>query len=149
MCWNFEISIFSAIYGWLICIILYLRNRPRDIFYSRYLFTFTFTQIIDGLLWYNNDYNTKLEGCSNYQFQIMDYPKNNQFNNYIISKYLLPIAIFCQHSIQCTYPSNLLSKKGERKKLIAFHLIPVLCICFSFACSILYRSEFPMKHETL
>ena len=61
----------------------------------------------------------KLEGCSNYQFQIMDYPKNNQFNNYIISKYLLPIAIFGQHSIQCTYPSNLLSKKGERKKLIA------------------------------
>jgi hypothetical protein len=56
MCWNKEVSFISAAIGWATCIYLRKRKRSeRDLFYSNYLLTFTFTQIADILLWSLND----------------------------------------------------------------------------------------------
>jgi len=149
MCWNLEISVISALYGWLVCTFLRYRNGPRDKFYSNYLFTFTFTQIIDMVLWYLNNYSTTgLQDCSEYQLQFTNYPKNNQLPNYIISKYILPITIFLQHTIQCTYPNtDILYRK--RCILIILHIIPIFFMCLLFSCTILYPSYFPVNGKTL
>jgi hypothetical protein len=49
MCWNIEVSIASAVIGWITCLILLWRQRSeRDTFYARYLLTFTFTQVADA-----------------------------------------------------------------------------------------------------
>lgn len=148
MCWNFNISIISAIYGMIVSYYLYIRGRKRDKYYSRYLFTFTFTQIIDAMLWYTNDNIEELKECSIYQFQILNYPKNNQVYNYFITKLLLPISVFFQYAMQCLYPSNLLSKY-QKKFLIFIYLIPTICMSISFGCTILYQSNFPINHYTL
>jgi hypothetical protein len=149
MCWNLEVSVISALYGWLVCVFLRYRNGVRDKFYSNYLFTFTFTQLIDIALWYLNKNNTNgLQDCSEYQLQFINYPKNEQLSNYIISKYILPITIFLQHTIQCTYPNtDLLYRK--KYILILLHLIPIFFMSLCFSCTILYPSYFPIDSETL
>jgi len=148
MCWSFEISLLSAIYGWIVCIYLKYRGRKYDDFYANYLFTFTFTQLIDLSLWYLNN-NGGLQSCNEYQFQFIDYPKNEQFYNYIISKFALPLVVFSQHLVQCTYPSNMISYRNGRRNLILLHLIPVFIMSFCFSCTILYPGYFPIKSKTL
>ena len=46
MCWSIEVSAISAAIAWIVCVILWWRNRTvRDRWYAMYLFTFTFTQV--------------------------------------------------------------------------------------------------------
>ena len=69
MCWNVEVSLFSAAVGWVTCALLVARDGPRDRYYARYLFTYTFTQLADIALWALND-DHELKACPDLQLSV-------------------------------------------------------------------------------
>ena len=148
MCWNITVSFISASIAWAVCLYLsYRKYSPRDAWYARYLFTFTLTQLTDIALWTLNDYDEEgLKACIPYQLQFGSSPSNQQVNFYV-SKYIIPLIIFSQHAMQCTFPSKYY--KNKRKEIIIFHLIPVTIMSFCFACSRVTESFFPVSHFTL
>ena len=149
MCWNIHVSLGSAVFAWCTCVYLLARKKsPRDFWYASYLFTFTFTQVIDIALWSmheNGEYG--LEACKNFQLQFGKVPES-QTTNFYLSKFVVPLVVFSQHAVQCLYPSNRVSDAG-RTKLIFFHLIPVAVMSFAFACTRVVRANFPVAHDTL
>jgi hypothetical protein len=83
-----------------------------------YLLTFTFTQLIDFMLWIEEG-RVGLAQCSS--------------TNLGISKYVIPMVVFSQHCVQCYYPSKKLEKY---RTFIAFlHLLPILGMMYQFGCS--------------
>ena len=68
-----------------------------------------------------------------------------QYGNFVVSKFVLPLVIFSQHAMQCTYPSSVLSGPGERKRYILWRLIPVTIMSLAFACTWLVPS--PYEHS--
>jgi len=154
MCWNIEVSFAGVAVGWATCVFLKIRQRPRDDYYARYLVTFTFTQLVDIALWWLHDTTGAygetvggLQACQGLQLQFGAFPGYNdpQFLNFMISKFVLPLVVFYQHSMQCTYPSNMINGPGQRKRLILLHLIPVAVMSLAFACTWLVPS--PYNHS--
>jgi hypothetical protein len=78
MCWSVEVSAASALIGWATCAFLLWRQRPRDIFYARYLVTFTFTQLVDIVLWNlnNGPDGDGLKACTALQQQFGSFPSD-------------------------------------------------------------------------
>ena len=157
MCWNLQVSAISACIGWITCIYIYNRQRSeRDTFYARYLLTFTFTQIIDGFLWYMNDQSILnseqgLHACKSYQLQFGSSPTNeNEYMNFIVSKYFIPMIVFSQHATQLMYPSSKYKKNPNAQHTIIYaHAIPCLIMSFCFGCTMLTSANFPSGDETL
>ena len=155
MCWSVEVSAASAAIGWATCAFLCWRQRPRDLFYARYLVTFTFTQLVDIALWTLNQQGDGLKACVDLQQQFGSFPREGggvdggekQELNFLLTKFVLPIVVFSQHATQCTYPSKALS--GQRRNLILAHLIPVVGMSFAFACSDTIAAKFPAAHQTM
>ena len=150
MCWNITISLVSASIAWMVCIyLLYRKYSPRDAWYARYLFTFTLTQLTDIVLWSLNDSSEHngLKACIPYQMQFGSAPPSDQQVNFYVSKYIIPLIVFSQHAMQCTFPSKYY--KNKRKEMILLHLIPVAIMSFCFACTRITKSYFPVPHATL
>ena len=123
MCWTPEISLVSALLTWCICYYLYKRNINYDQWAAKYLFTFTFTQIVDIILWLEHK-RVDLLTCSNI--------------NYGVSKFIIPLVVYSQYYIQCLYPSNKLSK--YRTLLQYLHLLPMFGMMYQFHCSTIMQS---------
>eukprot|EP00300_Choanocystis_sp_HF-7_P020467 c2059_g1_i1.p1 GENE.c2059_g1_i1~~c2059_g1_i1.p1 ORF type:complete len:256 (+),score=33.01 c2059_g1_i1:38-769(+) len=149
MCWSVEISVGSALVGWATCAFLYLRNRsPRDRWYARYLLTFTFTQLIDIALWTQHQrIPGGLQACDGFKEQFSLAPTNDQYVQFIVSKFVVPLVVFSQYAVQLSYPSKVLA--NHRTKLILLHALPLVGMAYQFACSDLIRAKFPASHETL
>ena len=148
MCWNITVSALSACVGWAtIAYLLWRKKSQRDYWYARYLLTFTFTQLVDIVLWSLNDTDQGLQACTSYQLQFGAAPEDGQASNFYVSKFLVPLVVFSQHALQCTYPSD--KYKDQRVQMILLHLIPVGVMSFAFACSRVTRANFPVAHDTL
>jgi hypothetical protein len=151
MCWNLQVSMASACFGWATCLYLWKRQRSdRDSWYALYLLTFTFTQIVDAFLWKMND-TTELQACKAYQLQFFNAPTNDQeYTNFLVSKYIIPLIVFSQHAVQLTYPSKEYKSNPEKQKIIIIgHAIPCIIMSFCFACTMLTESKFPYEDKTL
>lgn len=157
MCWNLQVSLLSACVGWITCIYLYRRQRSeRDTYYARYLLTFTFTQVVDGFLWFMNDKATLmgeqgLQACKSYQLQFSTAPSNDsEYMNFVVSKYFIPMIIFSQHATQLMYPSAKYKQNPDaQKRIIYYHAIPCLIMSFCFGCTMLTDAHFPYGDKTL
>ena len=151
MCWNIQISAASCLVGWVACALLVVRRRsPRDLYYARYLFTFTFTQLIDIVLWHlHGETPGGLQACTAYQVQLGRNPPagHPQEANFYISKYVIPVVIFSQHAMQLSYPSPMFLQ--HRYKLIFAHVVPCVVVSVAFACTRLTRASFPSPHDML
>lgn len=64
MCWNSTSSLTSFIIGYIICLILYIRNKPYDRFYSLFLIYVLSIQFFEYLMWKDQDCNN-LNNISN------------------------------------------------------------------------------------
>lgn len=163
MCWNIEVSAASAMVGWVACALLLKRGGPRDAYYARYLFTYTFTQFIDIVLWSIHEKQGNypalqslqtpggLTACQEYQYSFTPLPEDHpQRLNYLVTKYALPAVVMSQYFMQCTYPSKWLNTKAwHRPLLIALQFVPVFIMSFCFACTHLVPSLFPKPENTL
>jgi len=150
MCWNIEVSAASCLVGWAACALLVIRRRsPRDLYYARYLLTFTFTQVVDIALWtLHRDTQGGLQACTAYQLGFRQLPSGHaQETNFYISKYLIPLVIFAQHAMQLSYPSPMWLK--HRYLLIAAHAVPCVIVSIAFACTRLTTARFPTPHDSL
>lgn len=152
MCWSINVSLAGCVVGWATCVYLKIRQRsPRDDFYARYLVTFTFTQLVDIALWslhattgaYGETVGG-LQACQGLQLQVGRFPAfdDPQFANFMISKFLLPLVVFSQHAMQCTYPSELCNAPGQRTTMILYRLIPISVMVLAFACTWLVPSPY-------
>ena len=150
MCWNIQVSFLSAVVGWSTCAYLLWRQRSeRDVWYATYLFTFTLTQLVDIALWSLHETDGfALQACTDKQLALLDFSMKTdpQFWNYMISKLLVPIVVFTQNAVQCTYPRP---GHGIPWKLIAFQAAPCFLMMFAFACSKIGQASFPVPHDTL
>jgi len=157
MCWNLQVSLASACVGWVTCLYLLHRNRSeRDRWYALYLVTFTFTQIVDAFLWSMNDKSVSLgenglHACKSYQLQFGGAPTDeNEYMNFFVSKYFIPMIVFSQHATQLMYPSEEYKKNPEgQHKIIAIHSIPCIIMSFCFGCTMLTDAKFPYADKTL
>lgn len=152
MCWNIQFSLFSAVVGWVTCAYLWKRNYShRDRWYATYLVTYTFTQLADIALWSQHYSLPKgLESCSGLEEQFgrfPDGPLEDQYWQFVISKFGLPLVVFTQYYACLIYPSE--SLKNHRGKLIAVHSMAIVGMCFQFACTRLGEAKFPVPHDTL
>jgi len=149
MCWNLEVSIASACVGWFTCIYLLWRRRERDLYYARYLVTFTFTQLVDAFLWsLNRQSEPELQACTSFQFQFGASPTGEiESRNFFVSKYIIPLIVFSQHATQLSYPSE--AFRGHRGKVIAGHAVPCIIMSFCFGCTKLVPASFPFGGKTL
>lgn len=151
MCWNIQVSAASAVVGWVACALLLRRGGVRDKWYARYLFTYTFTQLIDIALWLQHE-KTELKACQEFQysFTVMD-ESHPQYTNWLITKCTLPLVVLSQYAMQCTYPSpEFNSKPWHRPLLIALGgAVPAVCMVFCFGCTMIVPSSFPANEETL
>lgn len=150
MCWTIQISLLSAVCGWVTCGFLLWRQRSfRDRWYAQYLFTFTLTQLVDIALWsLHETEGYRLQACPDRQLALPDFSvkENPQFWNYAITKLLIPVVVFTQNAVQCTYP-----RPGHKTpwRLIALQLFPCALLCFAFGCTIIGSARFPVLHDTL
>merc|ERR1712039_742172 len=106
------------------CLFLLWRGGRRDAWYARYLFTFTFTQLIDIVFWSMHERQPyriwrgfHIEGgitsCMDLQASWSLPSKDNpQLPNFVLTKCVLPLIVWAQCAMQCTYPSKFLSKPG-------------------------------------
>lgn len=51
MCWNFEVSTISFIIGMIISKLYYMRNNPFDRSFSYLIFTYSFVQLCEAIIW--------------------------------------------------------------------------------------------------
>ena len=125
------------------------RNRsPRDRWYATYLVTFTFTQLIDIALWLQHaQVPGGLRACAGLKEQLTRFPPDEQWTQYVVSKFAIPLVVFSQHAMQLTYPSEVL--KNHRGKYILTHALPLVGMCFQFACSDIVMAKYPTAHETV
>lgn len=161
MCWNVEVSAAAATFAWAVCLYLLRRGGPRDSWYARYLFTFTFTQLIDIVFWSMHEKQPYvflrdlhipggLVACKDIQASwAFPTDANPQWPNFVMTKYVIPTIVFSQYAMQCTYPSAVFSKRGQRQMLIGMHVIPSAIMSFFFACSITTPSLWPVPKDTM
>jgi hypothetical protein len=71
----------------------------------------------------------------------------DQYFQFVFSKFALPLVVITQYYFCLTYPSE--SLKNHRGKLIAVHGLALVGMCFQFACSRVIQAKFPMPHDTL
>jgi len=115
------------------------------------LVTFTFTQVVDIMLWQLHDTTGAygetvggLQACQGLQLQFGSFPAldDPQWTNFMISKFLLPMVVFSQHAMQLTYPSTLRNTPGERKTMILWRLFPCAIMSLAFGCTWLVPSPY-------
>ena len=150
MCWNIQFSAFSAIVGQCVCLYLWRREHsPRDKWYATYLVTYTFTQLVDIVLWVMHEDTTGgLQSCSAFQRQFGQAPDGStQLAQYIISKYVIPAVVFSQFSALFLYPSDGLA--GCRPAVLLLHLGACFLMSWNFACTDIVKAMFPVEHDTL
>ena len=51
MCWSFEVSSISFIIGMIISKLYYMRNNPFDRSFSYLVFTYSFVQLCEAIIW--------------------------------------------------------------------------------------------------
>ena len=141
-------------------------------YFARYLLTFTFTQVVDIILWMANDglvaSGPGLEACKSYQLQFGAAPPSSSPSssssslfsstpsvvpklvslNFAVSKYVIPLIVFSQHAMQLSYPSSAFPG-SKRIALILAHAIPCVVMSYCFACTMLVDSKFPFPAKTL
>ena len=154
MCWNTEVSLASAVFGWLTCLYLLQRNHsPRDKWYATYLVTYTFTQLVDIALWtLHENSDTGLVGCPDMAMrfataQAISNFTDSQKANLVLSKYVVPLVTLSQFVVQLHYPSKL--HWAWRKTMLAAHALPCLLMALQFACTDVVTSKFPQPHDSL
>jgi hypothetical protein len=148
MCWNVEFSLGSALVAWVACAYMWRRDySPRDRWYALYLLTYTFTQVVDVALWLMHEQHAPLAACPAYRLQWAAAPAGDQYPQYVLSKYVVPLVVLSQHYVQLHYPSDRL--RSWRGALIGVHAAACAAMSFQFACTDLVRSAFPAPHDTL
>ena len=55
MCWSFDVSLGTFIFGTLCSIYLYTRNGPNDMLFAIYIFVIGLMQGADAIAWYSID----------------------------------------------------------------------------------------------
>ena len=105
MCWNRNVSIVAAVWGWVACALLAYRGGRNDRWYALYLFTFTLTQVIDAVLW-SLQYDRGLEACDGRRMSFAVGAPDGQLANLIVSKYAIPAVVIIQYAAQLAYPSE-------------------------------------------
>jgi hypothetical protein len=64
MCWNIEVSLLAAAYGFAMCYYFYKRNySTRDPWYALFLCSFTCTQLLDAFFWIRENPTTHNIDC--------------------------------------------------------------------------------------
>ena len=105
MCWNRNVSIVAAVWGWVACALLAYRGGRNDRWYALYLLTFTLTQVIDAVLW-SLQYDRGLEACDGRRMSFAVGAPDGQLANLIVSKYAIPAVVIIQYAAQLAYPSS-------------------------------------------
>ena len=55
MCYNLESSINSLSLGWISAYLMFKRNSHYDMLLWPFIFTYSFVQLADALIWYDKD----------------------------------------------------------------------------------------------
>mmetsp|Transcript_23802 Transcript_23802/g.34751 ORF Transcript_23802/g.34751 Transcript_23802/m.34751 type:complete len:260 (+) Transcript_23802:83-862(+) len=154
MCWSVEVSLASAVLGWVTCAYLWRRNHSkRDKWYATYLVTYTFTQLVDIALWtLHESTDGGLVGCPDMKMRVATPSDIANFtstekSNLILSKYVVPLVTLSQFVVQLHYPSD--RNWAWRKVMLAAHAIPCGLMALQFACTDIMTSNFPEPHASL
>lgn len=116
---------------------------------ASYLVTYTFTQLVDIVLWLRHE-NHALRSCPS-MVETFNFPDQldepGQYTNYVVTKYVLPLVVFTQYWQQLSYPSEIL--KEHRTKLKLLFLSTSIGMHYQFGCTDVVTATFPTNHETL
>ena len=139
----------SCVVAWTACVALYVRGTPRSRWYSSYLVTYTFTQLVDIILWLRHS-DHALRSCPSMveTFKTPDQLADpGQYTNYVVTKYVLPLVVFTQYWQQLSYPSKVLEQHRTKLKLV--FLLASLGMHYQFGCTDVVTATFPTTHDTL
>ena len=146
MCWNRNVSIVAAVWGWVACALLAYRRGRNDRWYALYLFTFTLTQVIDAVLW-SLQYDRGLEACDGRRMSFAVGAPDGQLANLIVSKYAIPAVVIIQYAAQLAYPSS--RNPRLRKVMLLGYVAAGVVMCYTSGCTDVIRAKFPEPHSTL
>ena len=146
MCWNRNVSIVAAVWGWVACALLAYRGGRNDRWYALYLFTFTLTQVIDAVLW-SLQYDRGLEACDGRRMSFAVGAPDGQLANLIVSKYAIPAVVIIQYAAQLAYPSS--RNPRLRKVMLLGYVAAGVVMCYTSGCTDVIRAKFPEPHSTL
>ena len=157
MCWNATSSLTSFIIGYIVCLILFIRNKPYDRFYSLFFIYILSIQFFEYLMWIDQDCKN-LNNISNQILtpvilsqvivlailSIFFIKFNNTTKNILIITSIISIiiAIVSYFTMKC-YTKNLCSKPFKdgcdsliwegletNKEINIFNYFGLLCIVF-------------------
>ena len=128
MCWNRNVSIVAAVWGWVACALLAYRGGRNDRWYALYLFTFTLTQVIDAVLW-SLQYDRGLEACDGRRMSFAVGAPDGQLANLIVSKYAIPAVVIIQYAAQLAYPSS--RNPRLRKVMLLGYVAAGVVMCYT------------------
>ena len=128
MCWNRNVSIVAAVWGWVACALLAYRRGRNDRWYALYLFTFTLTQVIDAVLW-SLQYDRGLEACDGRRMSFAVGAPDGQLANLIVSKYAIPAVVIIQYAAQLAYPSE--RNPRLRKVMLLGYVAAGVVMCYT------------------
>jgi len=147
MCWSIEVSAASAGVAWIACAMLLWRRRRRDAWFAGYLFTYTFTQLVDIVLW-TYDGRRPLEACPGRRNSFAVRPGGGRdVAPFLVSKYGIPCVVLIQYAAQLSYPSDRWPR--VRRGLLVFYGVAAIGMAYSSACTDVVRAAWPEPHDTL
>ena len=146
MCWNRNVSLVAAAWGWVACALLAYRGGRNDRWYALYLFTFTLTQVIDAVLW-SLQYDRGLEACDGRRMSFAVGAPDGQLANLIVSKYAIPAVVIIQYAAQLAYPSS--RNPRLRRVMLLGYVAAGVVMCYTSGCTDVIRAKFPEPHSTL
>eukprot|EP00035_Acanthoeca_spectabilis_P025542 m.458869 g.458869 ORF g.458869 m.458869 type:complete len:254 (+) comp21609_c0_seq1:66-827(+) len=143
MCWNIEVSLAAAVYGYSVSIYLHQRGyTSRDAWYGLFLATFTSTQAMDAIFWWIKENQIGNELTLGDFDELPCTPLN-----WYMSKFVVPLVVFFQPIAISVFPSSHLPKTRPWYRLLAV-LGAMLPIIFT-NCTTLYETTGLWKGKTL
>ena len=112
MCYNFESSINSLSLGWISAYLMFKRNSHYDMLLWPFIFTYSFVQLADALIWYDKDCG-QLNKIGTYiaYYSLVLQPLSVGIGSYMTSKNYMGIILgllsflyytYYQPKIKCT-----------------------------------------------
>ena len=94
MCYNLESSIIALVIGWTSAYLMFKRNKKFDLFFYPLLFTFSFMQLAEALMWYDTGCGilNKIGGYIGY-FSLSSHALAQGISLYLINKNIIGILI--------------------------------------------------------
>ena len=110
MCWNIEVSLAAAVYGFSMCYYFVKRNySARDPWYALFLCSFTCTQLIDAFFWMRENPTTHNMDCD--------------ATNLYFTKFGVTPVLFGQVIVLTMFPSTANDKWKPLVRLLAAAVI--------------------------